>query len=55
VDPAEPLEIMGRNGIVATSTALAAQAGLRILQAGGNAFDAAVAMASTLGVTEPLM
>jgi gamma-glutamyltranspeptidase/glutathione hydrolase len=44
---------MGRNGIVATSTALAAQAGLRILQAGGNAFDAAVAMASTLGVTEP--
>ena len=46
-------ETMGQHGIVATSTSLAAQAGLRILQEGGNAFDAAVAMASTLGVVEP--
>jgi gamma-glutamyltranspeptidase/glutathione hydrolase len=44
---------MGQHGAVATSTSLGAQAGLRILQQGGNAIDAAVAMASTLGVTEP--
>ncbi|MBV8589628.1 MAG: gamma-glutamyltransferase family protein [Acetobacteraceae bacterium] len=46
-------ETMGQHGIVATSTSLGAQAGLRVLQEGGNAVDAAVAMASTLGVVEP--
>ncbi|MBQ3577910.1 MAG: gamma-glutamyltransferase, partial [Firmicutes bacterium] len=35
-------------GMVCTSTPLAAQAGLRILQEGGNAFDAAVATAACL-------
>src|SRR5690606_8404826 len=41
------------NGMVATSQALAAQAGLTILQQGGNAIDAAVATAACLTVVEP--
>jgi gamma-glutamyltranspeptidase/glutathione hydrolase len=46
-------EIMVRNGVVSTSQPLAAQAGLRILQQGGNAIDAAVATAAALNVVEP--
>lgn len=45
--------IHARNGIVATSEGLAAQAGLEILKKGGNAIDAAVATAAALTVTEP--
>jgi gamma-glutamyltranspeptidase / glutathione hydrolase len=46
-------EVMARNGVVSTVQPLAAQAGLRILQQGGNAIDAAVATAAALNVTYP--
>ncbi len=41
------------NGIVACTQPLAAQAGQRILRSGGNAADAAVAVAAALNMTEP--
>jgi gamma-glutamyltranspeptidase len=47
--------IMGRRGAVASNHPLATQAGLLALQAGGNAVDAAVAVAATLSVVEPYM
>lgn len=45
--------IVGKNGVVATSNVLAAQAGLDVLKKGGNAIDAAVATAICLTVVEP--
>ncbi|HEX3950263.1 MAG TPA: gamma-glutamyltransferase family protein [Steroidobacteraceae bacterium] len=48
-------EVMGQHGMVVASQPLAAQAGLQILQQGGNAIDAAVATAAVLNVTEPMM
>ncbi|MFN7642341.1 MAG: gamma-glutamyltransferase family protein [Burkholderiales bacterium] len=44
--------VFARN-VVATSQPLAAQAGLRMLAAGGNAIDAIIAAASTITLTEP--
>lgn len=45
--------IWGTNGMVGAGTQLTAQAGMRILQKGGNAFDAAAASALAGGVVEP--
>ncbi|WP_281249222.1 gamma-glutamyltransferase family protein [Natronohydrobacter thiooxidans] len=50
--PSKRAPVMARN-IISTSQPLATQAGLQMLQAGGNAVDAALAAAITLTVVEP--
>lgn len=45
--------VMGRNGIVSSGHTLASLAGVKVLQEGGNAVDAALAASFTLAVVKP--
>ncbi|HML48575.1 MAG TPA: gamma-glutamyltransferase, partial [Clostridia bacterium] len=51
--PSRRTLVYGLNGMVAASHPLAVQAGLHILQMGGNAVDAALAVGAALSVVDP--
>src|SRR5690606_6135328 len=50
---ASPAPVQGQYGMVVTAQHLASQVGLEVLQKGGNAVDAAVAVGYALAVTLP--
>ena len=52
--PSRRAPVFGRQ-VVATSSPAAAQVGLRVMESGGNAVDAAIAVAAALSVVEPTM
>lgn len=47
--------VMGRQGVVGSAHWLASQEALRVLQDGGNAFDASVCAAAVVSIAEPYM
>ena len=53
--PSRCIDPMTRHGMVTSSNYLATQAGLDVLRNGGNAVDAAIAVAATLAVVYPQM
>lgn len=47
--------VFSKNGVVSCSNTMASRVGVKILEEGGNAFDAAIATALTLNAVEPSM